>query len=194
MKRDILNSLNEAQEALENFIENENAISSIESAATVLIEAFSNSCSVYSFGNGGSMSDAIHFAEELSGRFRGDRKALPATAISDVGHLTCVSNDFGYEDVFSRYLEAHLKKGDVVLGISTSGNSANVIKACEVAKNIGATVITLTGKNNSKLADISDIDIVAIGGKFADRVQELHIKIIHILIELIERKLFPENY
>jgi D-sedoheptulose 7-phosphate isomerase len=149
---------------------------------------------VFSCGNGGSMCDAIHFAEELSGRYRKNRKGLPAIAIADPGHLSCVGNDYGYEFVFSRFLEAHAKAGDVLVGISTSGRSANVIRAAEHARANGMTVITLTGRPDSALGVMADIDICTPGGEFADRVQELHIKVIHILIELVERRIYPENY
>ena len=127
-------------------------------------------------------------------RFRLDRAGLPATSISDPGHLSCVGNDFGYEFVFSRYLEAHAKKGDCLLAISTSGKSKNVIKAAEVAKKLGVRVIGLMGKPDTPLGPLVDICISTPGGAFADRVQEMHIKVIHIMIELVERALFPENY
>ena len=140
------------------------------------------------------MCDSIHFAEELSGRYRDDRKGLPAIAISDPGHLSCVGNDYGYEFVFSRYLEAQARPGDVLLGISTSGKSANVIKAAEHARANGMKIITLTGQPNSALGKLADVDVCTPVGKYADRVQELHIKVIHILIELVERHLFPTNY
>jgi len=194
MRNHILNTLSDAQKALSQLKENSAAIKAIEEAAAAIISSFENSGRVFSCGNGGSMCDAIHFAEELSGRFRKNRKGLPAAAISDPGYLSCVSNDFGYEDVFSRYVESHADKGDCLLGISTSGSSQNVIKAALLAKEKGITVITLTGKPDSHLSKIADIDICTPGGEFADRSQELHIKVIHILIELIERKLFPENY
>lgn len=194
MKNDILASLNEAKEGLENFINNDLAIENVEKSAEIFIDAFQSGGTVFSCGNGGSMSDAIHFAEELSGKFRNARAALPAVAISDPGHISCVSNDFGYEFIFRRFLEAHLKNGDAILAISTSGTSANVIKAAEFARENGAKVIALTGKENSVLGSIADVEIAAPAGKFADRVQEIHIKVIHIMIEMIERKLFPENY
>ncbi len=194
MKEQIIASLTEAKEGLDNFINNSNAIENIEKAADLLIGTFESGNTVFSCGNGGSMSDAIHFAEELSGKFRNPRAALPAVAISDPGYMSCVSNDFGYEYVFRRFLEAHLKNGDALIAISTSGTSGNVIKAAEFARENGAHVIALTGKENSVLGSISDIEISAPAGAYADRVQELHIKVIHILIELIERKMFPENY
>jgi len=190
----IVNSLREAQSGLDALLKNEATLQSIEESAALLIDAFEGGNSVFSCGNGGSMSDAIHFAEELSGRYRGDRKALPASSISDVGHISCVANDYGYQAVFSRYVEAHGKPGDVLLTISTSGSSANVLEAALAAKELGVRVIALTGNPEAKLANHADIHICTPAGQYADRVQELHIKVIHILIELVERRLFPENY
>ncbi len=194
MKEQIKSVLQESALALSSLIDNADALASIERAAKILIAALENGARIFSCGNGGSMSDAMHFAEELSGRYRLNRKALAATAISDPGHLTCVANDFGYEYVFSRYIEANGKPGDVLLGISTSGSSKNIIKAAEAARAAGMRIITLTGRPGSALAALADCDICTPGGKFADRVQELHIKVIHILIELVERRFFPENY
>jgi D-sedoheptulose 7-phosphate isomerase len=194
MQIHIRSGLEESAAALANLLRNESALASIESAAQCLIDAFADGKRVFSCGNGGSMSDAMHFAEELTGRYRLDRRGLPATAISDPGHLTCVGNDLGYEQVFSRYIEAHGKGGDVLFAISTSGTSRNIIRATEAATALGMRVITLTGRAQSVLGELADIDVCTPGGKFADRAQELHIKVIHLLIELIERKFFPENY
>lgn len=190
----IQSSLHEARDALHSLIANQAALARIEQAARLLLSAFGAGNRVFSCGNGGSMSDAIHFAEELSGRYRLDRKGLPAMSISDVGHLTCVANDFGYDHVFARFLEAQARAGDVLLAISTSGKSTNVLKAVEAARGLGMKIIALTGKPDSLLSQLADIDICTPGGAFADRVQELHIKVIHILIELVERALFPDNY
>lgn len=187
-------SLSEAQSALDSLLKNADALKKVEEAATLLIDVFSRRDRVYACGNGGSMCDAMHFAEELTGRYRLDRGGLAATAISDAGHLTCVGNDLGYEQVFSRYIEAHGRPGDCLVALSTSGTSKNIIRAATAAKSLGMHVIILSGKQNSALAEMSDIYVNTPGGKFADRVQELHIKILHILIELIERHFFPENY
>jgi D-sedoheptulose 7-phosphate isomerase len=140
------------------------------------------------------MCDAMHFAEELSGRYRKNRRPLAASAISDPGYLTCTANDFGYEEVFARYLLAHGRAGDCLLAISTSGASPNVIAAAKAARDLGITCIGLTGRRESALGREVDLEICTPAGQFADRVQELHIKVIHILIELVERRLFPENY
>ncbi|MEH6446550.1 MAG: SIS domain-containing protein [Oceanospirillaceae bacterium] len=194
MKKSILGSLNESHEMLTSFMQDPTAIAAIERAAKIMICSLKSGNTIYSCGNGGSMSDAMHFAEELSGRFRNDRAALSATAISDPGHITCVANDFGYEHIFSRYLQANAKKQDCLLAISTSGSSKNVLKAAQYAKENGIQVISLTGPANTILGLAGDVDIYAGPSNYADRVQEIHIKVIHILIELIERELFPENY
>lgn len=140
------------------------------------------------------MCDAMHFAEELTGRYRKDRAPLGAAAISDVSHMSCVGNDYGYEHIFSRYLEAHGRAGDCLVALTTSGTSKNVIRAARMAKELGVRVIILSGKRNPELEALTDVYICTPAGHFADRVQELHIKVLHILIELIERKFFPQNY
>ncbi|EIC83266.1 D-sedoheptulose 7-phosphate isomerase [Serratia sp. M24T3] len=186
----IRTELNEAAEVLNKFISDENNIASIQRAAKLIADSFKAGGKVLSCGNGGSHCDAMHFAEELTGRYRDNRPGYPAIAISDVSHISCVSNDFGYEYIFSRYLEAVGQKGDVLLGISTSGNSSNVIKALETAKAKGMKVVTLTGKDGGKMASLgADVEIRVPHFGYADRVQEIHIKIIHILILLIEKEM-----
>ena len=191
----VLTNLKQSHLALEQLLASPETLANIAAAAEVIGKSFEGGGRVFSCGNGGSMCDAMHFAEELSGRYRNDRKALPAVSISDPSHISCVGNDYGYDFIFSRYLEAHARKGDVLLGISTSGKSANVIKAAEYAKANGVQVITLTGKADSALGRLADVDVVTLGTSgYADRVQELHIKVIHILIELVERRFFSANY
>ncbi|MBT2771116.1 SIS domain-containing protein [Halomonas sp. ISL-60] len=187
-------SLGEAHTALEKLLANQQALTSIERAAGLLIECFERKGRVYSCGNGGSMCDAMHFAEELTGRYRHDRAALDAVAISDPGHISCVGNDLGYEYVFSRYIEAHGRAGDCLLALSTSGTSKNILAAARAAKSQGLSVIILSGRQSSALEALSDVYICTPAGSFADRVQELHIKVLHILIELVERHFFPANY
>ena len=187
-------SLQEAQRALENLLADEKTLADIESAAEILIETFQKGGRVFSCGNGGSMCDAMHFAEELTGRYRKNRKGYPALAISDPSHLTCAANDFGYDFVFSRYLESHGKDGDCLLALSTSGKSPNVLQAIAAARSLGIKVIVLTGQKGSEMERRSDVCLCTPGGAFADRVQELHIKVLHILIELVERHFHPENY
>jgi len=194
MQQHILASLEDARQGLDALISSSASLERVEAAARLLIATFRAGQRAFSCGNGGSMSDAIHFAEELSGRYRDNRAGLSALAMSDVGHIPCVANDFGYDAIFSRYLESHGRAGDCLLAISTSGRSPNVIKAVEAARSLGIKVISLTGKPDSALGRLADVDICTPAGRYADRVQELHIKVIHILIELIERDFFPENY
>ncbi len=189
----ILSSLQEAQKTLNTFVEDKQNVEKIEQAITTFVSSFRNGGAVFSCGNGGSMCDSLHFAEELTGRYRKDRAPLPATGISEAGHITCIANDFGFEYIFSRFVEAWGKKNDTLLAISTSGNSANVIKAVEVAKSKGMKVVGLLGKDGGKLKSMVDVALV-IDCPITDRIQEVHIKCIHIFIEGIERQLFPENY
>lgn len=182
----ILSDLNAAQQALNEFIADKKRIQAIGSAADVMIASLKHGGKLISCGNGGSMCDAMHFAEELTGRFRDDRKPFAALSISDPTHLSCVANDYGYDHVFSRYVDAHGKKGDVLLAISTSGNSKNILAAIASAKKCGMKVIGLTGKDGGKMAVECDIEIRAAISEYADRAQEIHIKIIHTLIHCIE--------
>lgn len=161
----------------------------IESAGNLMVSAIANNGKVISCGNGGSMCDAMHFAEELTGRYRNDRPGIAALSISDPSHLSCVANDYGYDFVFSRYVEAVGQPGDVLLGISTSGNSKNVINAIEAARKKGMKVVGLTGKDGGQMAGLCDVEIRAPHSPYADRAQEIHIKVIHTLIEHIETQL-----
>ncbi|MFP3013690.1 MAG: D-sedoheptulose 7-phosphate isomerase [Arsenophonus sp. NC-QC1-MAG3] len=181
--------LEEATLTLKNFLNNRENIEAIEEAAIMLSNAFKEGRKVLSCGNGGSHCDAMHFAEELTGYYRKNRPGYPAIAISDVSHLSCVGNDFGYDYVFSRYIEAVAKKGDILFALSTSGNSRNIIKAIKVARTKGMQVISLTGKEGGKMAGTSDIEIRVAHFGYADRIQEIHIKVIHILIQLIEKEM-----
>ena len=165
----------------------------IEEAINIIVNAFQNGGKIIACGNGGSHCDAMHFAEELTGRYRNNRKALPALAISDSSHITCVGNDYGYDYIFSRFVEAHGNTGDVLLGISTSGNSANVINALETAKTLGMRTIALTGKDGGKIKDLCELEIRAPKSDYADRAQEIHIKIIHSLIDGIENRMGFSN-
>ncbi|RNI23364.1 D-sedoheptulose 7-phosphate isomerase [Rufibacter latericius] len=183
----ILQELQQAQQVLTEFLAQPATLSSIEAAAQLMATSLKNGGKILSCGNGGSMCDAMHFAEELTGRYREERAPMAAISISDPNHISCVSNDYGYDHVFSRYVQALIKPGDVLLGISTSGNSGNVLRAAEAAKAQGAHVITLTGKDGGKLAPLSDVEIRVPHFGYADRIQEIHIKVIHILILLLER-------
>lgn len=179
----------EAQNVLNTFVADKTNFALIETAAKTMATSLTEGAKIISCGNGGSHCDAMHFAEELSGRYRNDRKSLAAIAISDISHTTCVGNDYGFDFVFSRFVEGLGNKGDILLGISTSGNSKNVINAVNAAKAKGMKVILLLGKNGGQLKSTADVEIIVPHFGFADRIQEIHIKIIHCLILLIEKEL-----
>lgn len=185
----IRNELTEAADVLNTFLSDDANLQTIEKAAILLADSFKAGGKVLSCGNGGSHCDSMHFAEELTGRYRENRPGYPGICISDPSHISCVGNDFGYDYIFSRYVEAVGQKGDVLLGISTSGNSGNVIKAIEAAKAKGMKVIALTGKDGGKMNGLADVEIRVPHFGYADRVQEIHIKVIHILIMLIEKEM-----
>ncbi|MBY7962797.1 D-sedoheptulose 7-phosphate isomerase [Vibrio fluvialis] len=190
MYQDLIKSeLTEAAAVLNKFLSDDHNIAQIEAAAKVIADSFKQGGKVLSCGNGGSHCDAMHFAEELTGRYRENRPGYPGIAISDPSHLSCVSNDFGYDYVFSRYVEAVGSKGDVLFGLSTSGNSGNILKAIEAAKAKGMKTIALTGKDGGKMAGLADVEIRVPHFGYADRIQEIHIKIIHIVIQLIEKEM-----
>lgn len=182
----ISQSLKQAREELDAFINDPETIPSIANAASIMADCLKNEGKIISCGNGGSLCDATHFAEELTGRFRNDRRPLPAMAINDPAYLTCVGNDYSFDVVFSRWIEAFGRSKDVLLAISTSGSSRNILKAAETAKSLGMKVIALTSKEGKSLADLADVTIAAPDAAHSDRIQEIHIKVIHILIEAIE--------
>jgi D-sedoheptulose 7-phosphate isomerase len=188
LREQIQQQFEESSNILNEFQTEENFIK-IEEAVLMMANALQKGNKIISCGNGGSMCDAMHFAEELSGRFRDNRKGLAAVSISDPSHITCVGNDYGFDYIFSRYLEALGQEGDILLGISTSGNSKNVILAVEKAKELGIKTIVLTGKSGGKLADLAELEIRAPFSQYADRAQEIHIKIIHNLILGIEQEI-----
>ncbi|HIF9318840.1 D-sedoheptulose 7-phosphate isomerase [Photobacterium damselae subsp. damselae] len=190
MYQDLIRAeLTEAAEVLNRFLSDDKNLADIEAAAKLLAESFKQGGKVLSCGNGGSHCDAMHFAEELTGRYRDNRPGYAGIAISDPSHLSCVSNDFGYEFVFSRYLEAVGREGDVLFGLSTSGNSGNILKAIEAARAKDMKVIALTGKDGGQMAGLADVEIRVPHFGYADRIQEVHIKIIHILIMLVEKEM-----
>jgi D-sedoheptulose 7-phosphate isomerase len=190
----VRNVLSSARQYLDQALNDPQLLRAVADAGDIISIAFKEGKKLYSCGNGGSMCDAMHLAEELTGRYRKNRAPLPALSISDPSHMSCVGNDYGYQEVFSRFLDAHANPGDILIAISTSGKSPNIIAAAELAKQRQMRIISLTGKPGSQLGKLANIDICTPGGEFADRVQELHIKVIHTLIELVERKHFPENY
>lgn len=183
----ILTELTEARTVLDRFLADETNIARIAQAAEVFAASLNQGSKILTCGNGGSLCDAQHFAEELSGRYRQDRPALAAIALTEASHMTCVANDFGFEFVFSRFVEALGRPGDVLLAISTSGNSPNILRAAAAAKAAGMQVVSLTGKDGGQLAALSDVEIRVPHFSFADRIQEVHIKVIHIIIMLIEQ-------
>ncbi|NNM15841.1 MAG: D-sedoheptulose 7-phosphate isomerase [Bacteroidia bacterium] len=185
----IKTELEEAQSVLTAFLSDEIQLKNVDNASALMIQSLQSGNKVISCGNGGSMCDAMHFAEELNGRFRDNRKGFAATAISDASFITCAANDFGYDHVFERFIEANGKEGDVLLAISTSGNSKNVLLAAQKAKANGIKVIALSGKDGGELASNCDVEIRAPQSKYADRAQEIHIKVIHALIKSIEDNL-----
>lgn len=182
----VMDDLKEASKVLNDFINKADTEEKIEKAISLMVDSIKNGGKIISAGNGGSMCDAQHFAEELSGRYRNDRPAYPAIAVCDPSHLTCVGNDYGFDYVFSRFLEGLGFKGDVFLGISTSGNSRNIIECCKVCKDKGLKSVVLLGKDGGKLKDVCDLPIIVPHFGYADRIQEVHTMIIHIMIRGIE--------
>ena len=187
-------SFEEAARTLQAFLNDPSCLEGVHRFAEAAHATLKNGGLLMSCGNGGSMCDAMHFAEEWTGRFRKDRSALAALAFSDPSHLTCIANDFGYDEVFARQVEAQGKQGDLLVAISTSGNSPNVQRAVEVAKANGITVVGLLGKGGGAMKDAVDIPIIVPEATTSDRIQEVHIKVLHITIEAVERRMFPENY
>ncbi|MBU3914893.1 D-sedoheptulose 7-phosphate isomerase [bacterium] len=186
MKSQILSAFQDTRKLLDEFIASSKNIDLVNEIAEMIAKTIRSGNKVLSCGNGGSMCDAMHFAEELTGRFRGNRNSLPAIAISDPSHITCAGNDYGFESIFSRFVEGVGNHGDLLLGISTSGNSPNIIKAIEAAKEKGMYTIALLGKDGGKIKDLADLSLV-VPAKTSDRIQEMHIKIIHISIEMVEK-------
>jgi len=183
----IAENLNDALQTLQSFIAHKDNIEAIERAGNMMVHALKADKKIITCGNGGSMCDAMHFAQEMTGRFKEFRKAMPAIAISDPAYISCAANDFGYAQVFSRFVEGMGNEGDILLAISTSGNSENVLAAAGAAKARAMKIIGLTGKEGGKLASLCDVEIRAPHTHFADRAQEIHIKVIHCLIDYIEK-------
>ncbi len=186
-------SLNEARACLDRFVNDPQHFKACLRFSELLSETVKTGGNIFSCGNGGSHCDAMHFAEELTGRYRKDRKPIGALALGDASHTTCVSNDYGFEHVFARQIEGLGRAGDLLIGLSTSGNSANLLRAFEAAKKKGLRTVALLGRDGGKLKGLADHSII-VPGETSDRIQELHIKIIHIAIEALERELFPQNY
>lgn len=186
-------SLKDAQETLNKFLSSSELMQKCEEFSRLCLDTVRNGGNMFSCGNGGSHCDAMHFAEEFTGRYRKDRRPVGALALGDPSHVTCVSNDYGFEHIFSRQIEGLGRKGDLLLGLSTSGNSKNVILAFEAAKKKGIKTVALLGKDGGALKALADLAIV-VPAQTSDRIQEIHIKLIHTVIESVEREIFPENY
>jgi D-sedoheptulose 7-phosphate isomerase len=186
-------SLHDAHDLLGAFIADDNNFEAVKKIVKAIIASFDTGKKVLICGNGGSMTDAMHFAEELTGKFRDNRRALPAISLSDPSFITCAGNDFGFEEIFSRGVEAFGKPGDVFIGLSTSGNSPNIIKALERASSNKMTTVLLLGKDGGSLKGRADIEII-VNGSTSDRIQEIHMLVLHTVVEGIERTMFPENY
>jgi D-sedoheptulose 7-phosphate isomerase len=189
MEKKILEAVDDGVRAIE-FLKKPESLIFIQNAARVIADCFRGGNKLLIAGNGGSLCDAMHFAEELTGIFRHKRKALPAIALSDPGHLTCMANDVGYHDVFSRAVEALGREGDVFVALTTSGNSLNLVQAVPMAKSMGLKTISFLGKSGGKLKGVSDLEWIIDGFSYSDRIQEAHMTAIHIIIEMIEHELF----
>lgn len=187
------NSLTEAQTTLQKFLADSENIARCEKFSEMLTNTFKNGGKLFVCGNGGSHCDAMHFAEEFTGRYRKDRAPLGALALGNAPHVTCVGNDYGFNEIFSRELVGMARRGDMLVGLSTSGNSENVIRAFTAAREIGVTTVGLLGRDGGKMKAMADLAIV-IPATTSDRIQEMHIKLIHTVIETVERQLFPQNY
>jgi len=192
VKGKILHAIRDAELALEQ-LTSPPALTFIEKGALTLAACFQSGSKVLIAGNGGSLCDATHFSEELTGIFRKKRKALPAIALSEPGHLTCIGNDLGFEHVFARAIEAYGKKGDLFIGLTTSGSSLNIIHAFERAKELELNTIAFLGRGGGKLKGFADLELVIEGFETSDRIQEVHMTAIHIMIEIMEELLFRQS-
>ncbi len=193
LRSHLTQSFKDGAALLELFLSSDEHLETVVRSSELLARQFQENKKVLICGNGGSACDAMHFAEEFTGRYRQDRKALPALSLTDPAHITCVGNDYGFTSIFSRGVQAFGQEGDVFIGLSTSGNSGNIIEAVKEATSKKMSTILLLGKDGGKLKGMADIEII-VPGKTADRIQELHMMILHIFIEGVERLLFPENY
>jgi D-sedoheptulose 7-phosphate isomerase len=196
MSRDdpIRAALEESSRVLAAFLADAGALENVSKFSRAAASTLRSGGLLMACGNGGSMCDAMHFAEEWTGRFRKDRSALPALAFSDPSQLTCIANDFGYDEVFARSVSAFGKRGDLLVAISTSGNSKNILRALEVAKAEGVVTVGLLGRGGGAALPLVDIPIVVPLATGSDRIQEVHIKVLHAVIEAVEREMFPKNY
>jgi D-sedoheptulose 7-phosphate isomerase len=184
----------EARDVLDAFLGDSDCLSAVVRFVDAAAATLAGGGTVYSCGNGGSMCDAMHFAEEWTGRFRKDRLPMPALALSDPSHLTCIGNDFGFDQVFARMVAAYGREGDLLVVFSTSGSSPNVVEACRAARAKGLGVVGLLGRGGGAVRELCDVAVVVPLATTSDRVQEVHIQVVHAVIEAVERRLFPHNY
>ena len=189
MKKLILQSAEDAIRAV-SLLKTDQSVAFIEKAAEQIANCFQTGHKLLIAGNGGSLCDAMHFAEELTGQFRGKRPALPAIALSDPGHMSCVANDMGFDSVFARGVEAFGVPGDLFIALTTSGNSLNLIVALAQAKQKGLFTIAFLGKTGGKMKGCADLEWIVSGFSHSDRIQEAHMSAIHIIIEAVEQHLF----
>lgn len=193
MNNELIQSFQQAQQVLTDFCSNTSKLDRVADVAKQIAQCMRDGGKVIACGNGGSACDAMHFAEEFAGRYRKDRRALAAMSLTDPGFLTCAANDFGYERVFARGVEAYGKEGDWLIILSTSGNSENVLAAAQQARLLKVKTFALIGKDGGRLKGECDYEII-VPGETTDRIQELHMLILHIIVEGVERELFPEHY
>lgn len=187
----LLSSLRQARAALDALLADTAAIAAAERAPGVIAACLKAGGKVLAVGNGGSCCDAAHFCEELTGRFRNDRPPLAAIACGDASHITCTANDYGFEHIFSRWVQGLGRKGDVLVALSTSGNSGNIVRAVAAAQHAGMTTIALLGRDGGKLRGVCEVEII-VPGEGSDRIQELHMLLLHGWVEQVERLMFPE--
>ncbi|HEV8052408.1 MAG TPA: SIS domain-containing protein [Parachlamydiaceae bacterium] len=192
MQRYLLKSVSDAIDAVSQ-LQQPNSLAFMEEAANMLTNCFKAGNKVIIAGNGGSLCDGAHFAEELTGVFRAIRPALPAISLSEPGHITCVGNDLGFDWVFARGVEAFGKPGDIFVGLTTSGNSANIVNAFETAERLEMQSMAFLGKTGGKLKGVADIELLIEGFATSDRIQEAHMAAIHIIIEMVEHLMFSHK-
>ncbi len=189
MQDSILSAVEDGINAIKQ-LKSDKSLIFIEQCAALIADCYKSGGKLIIAGNGGSLCDAGHFAEELTGQFRQPRAALPAIALNDSGFLTCTANDFGFDTVFARGIAAFGQPKDIFIGLTTSGNSANIIKAFEVAKQKKLSTVAFLGKGGGKLNGVADLELIIDGFKTSDRIQEAHMSAIHIIIEMVEKELF----
>lgn len=192
MTNDFLKAIEDSIQAVEQ-LKKPSSLLFMKGVAEALANCFRNGKKVLIAGNGGSLCDAMHFAEELTGFFRGPRRALPAIALSEPGHITCVGNDLGFDWIFARGIEALGQSGDIFVGLTTSGNSPNIVKAFEMAQSLGLTTVSFLGKSGGKLKGVADFELIIDGFATSDRIQESHMTAIHLIIERVESLLFESS-